>query len=98
MWKWSLNWGDITPRMVIGTCPMTPDDLRRIRDDAGASAVFSLQHDDCHAYWSIDYDQMCSAGEELGLVMDRCPIRDFDIPDMRRHLPAAMATLKRMAV
>ena len=34
MWTWSLNWGDITPQIVIGTCPMTPDDLETIRTEA----------------------------------------------------------------
>ena len=75
---------------------MKPADLRRIRDGAGVSAVFSLQHDDCHAYWSIDYDQMCSAGEDLALEVDRCAIRDFDIPDMRRRLPVAVSALARL--
>ncbi len=96
MWAWSLNWGEITPRIVIGTCPRTPADLQRIRDGAGVSAVLSLQHDECHAYWSIDYDQMGSAGAEMGLAMDRCPIRDFDIPDMRRKLPKAIGGLARL--
>ena len=96
MWTWSLNWGEITPQIVIGTCPMTPADLRRVRDGAGVSALFSLQHDDCHAYRSIDYGQMCSAGKDLALEMDRCPIRDFDIPDMRRRLPVAVSALARL--
>jgi atypical dual specificity phosphatase len=96
MWTWSLNWGEITPQIVIGSCPMKPADLRRIRDGADVSAVFSLQHDDCHAYWSIDYGQMCSAGAALALEMDRRPIRDFDIPDMRRHLPTAVSGLARL--
>ena len=96
MWTWSLNWGEVTPRVVIGACPRTPSDLRRIRDDAGVSAVFSLQHDACHAYWSIDYARMCAAGAELGLVMDRCPILDFNIPDMRRQLPSAVAGIARL--
>ncbi len=34
MWNWSLNWGEITPRLVIGSCPMTPHDLQQIRTDA----------------------------------------------------------------
>ena len=78
MWTWSLSWGEITPRIVIGTCPTEPDDLGRIREGASVSAVFSLQHDECHAYWSIDYDEMCTVGDDLGLVMDRVPIRDFN--------------------
>jgi atypical dual specificity phosphatase len=93
MWTWSLNWGEITPELVIGSCPMTVDDLERIRVDADVSAVLSVQHDECLAYWSIDYEAMLAAGQELGLAMDRCPIRDFDIADMRRRLPAAIGAL-----
>lgn len=95
-WTWSLNWGEITPTIVIGTCPMAPSDLRRIREGTGATAVLSLQHDDCLVYWSIDYDAMCRAGAELELRMARCPIQDFNIADMRRQLPAAVAALARL--
>lgn len=93
MWQWSLNWGEVTPTILIGTCPMRPADLDRLAGAARASAVLSLQHDDCLAYWSIDYAQMRQAGEQRGLVMARCPIRDFDVGDMRRRLPDAVAAL-----
>jgi hypothetical protein len=72
---------------------MTPDNLRRIHAETGVSAILSLQHDECLAYWHIDYAAMCHAGAELGLDMARCPIRDFDICDMRRRLPTAMSML-----
>jgi len=87
MWTWSLNWGEITPRLLIGTCPMTSSDLGLIREQAGASAVLSLQHDDCLAYWGIDYGELCTHAMSLGLRMCRSPMRDFDIADQRRHLP-----------
>ncbi|MEW6440187.1 MAG: dual specificity protein phosphatase family protein [bacterium] len=96
MWTWSLNWGDVTPRIVVGTCPMQPGDLRRIRSEAAVSAVLSLQHDDCHSYWNIDYQAMRRAGEALGLEMMRCPIRDFDVSDMRRCLPRSVPILARL--
>lgn len=96
MWTWSLNWGEITPRVIIGTCPMTPDDLKRVKAGVGVSAVMSLQHDQCLVYWGIEEAQMRHAGAELGLVMVRRPIRDFDIPDMRRHLPDAIAMLAHL--
>lgn len=72
---------------------MKPDDLIRIRQEAEASAVLSLQHDDCHAYWGIDFGQLQNRAVELDLTLIRCPIRDFDIPDMRRQLPFAISTL-----
>jgi len=93
MWTWSLNWGEVTPEIVVGTCPMAAGDLARIRAGARASAVLSLQHDSCLAYWGIDYAEMCAAAEELGMTMSRCPIRDFDVADMRRCLPDAVAAL-----
>lgn len=96
MWTWSLNWGEITPRIVVGTCPMTAADLQRIHAEAGVSAVLSLQHDDCLAYRKIDSKQICHAGEALGLSMARSPMRDFDIPDQRRQLPGAVAALARL--
>ncbi len=93
MWTWSLNWGEITPRVLIGTCPMTPADLERISAGADVSALLSLQHDDCLAYWGIDYGQMCTHGAKLGLCMARSPMRDFDIVHQRQRLPNAVAAL-----
>jgi hypothetical protein len=93
MWEWSLGWGEVTPDLVVGSCPMTPDDLATIARDAGVSAVLSLQHRDCLAWWGIDYELMCRAGTGQGLRMARCAIRDFDVADMRRRLPRAVAEL-----
>ena len=96
MWTWSLNWGEVTPHLVVGTCPMTTLDLNRLRDEAEVSAVLSLQHDDCLAYWGIEYDQMLNMGSKLGMTMERCQIRDFNIADMRRRLPEAVKKLARL--
>ncbi len=75
---------------------MTPEDLARIKAGTNVSAVMSVQHDECLAYWGIDYDEMLAEGEKLGLTMARHPIRDFDIGDMRKNLPHAVATLARL--
>lgn len=96
MWTWSLNWGQITDHIVIGTCPMTLDDLIRIHSEAGVSGVLSLQHDDCLAYWGISYEMMSRIGKSLGLMIQRCPIRDFDVSDIRRCLPGAISMLANM--
>jgi atypical dual specificity phosphatase len=96
MWNWSLNWDQVTPSIVIGSCPMTGDDLKRVRSETPVTAVMSLQHDDDHRYWNIDYPAMLHTGTELGLVMERWPIRDFDIADMQRQLPEAISILAKM--
>lgn len=96
MWSWSLTWGEITPSLVVGTCPMQPRDLERIHAEARVSAVLSLQHSDCHAYWDIDIAGLMATARELGLTYAHRPIRDFDIEDMRRHLPSAVASLAQI--
>lgn len=93
MWTWSLNWGQITPEIIIGTCPMTSKDLERIHSETGVSGVLSLQHDDCLSYWRIDYDELKKTADRLRIEMVRCPIIDFDVPDMRRNLPKAVSSL-----
>jgi len=96
MWTWSLNWSKITDQIVVGTCPMAPADLHRISEKTGISAVLSLQHDECLAFWGIDYEWMQRTAEALGLKMVRCPIRDFDLEDMRRQVPTAVKMLSRL--
>ncbi len=96
MWTWMLNWGEITDSILVGSCPMTPSDLRRISFEARASGVLSLQHDECLSFWRIDYQEMLRAGKELGMRMERCQIRDFDVHDMRRRLPLAVSLLADM--
>lgn len=93
VWSWTLNWNEIRPDIVIGSCPKMPQDIEYIRREARASALLSLQHDDCHLSLGIDYRALRRMGAELGLVMERRPTRDFDVPDMRRHLAAAVRTL-----
>ncbi len=93
MWSWSLNWDEVTPKIVVGTCPMTASDLRRIHAEAKVSAMLSLQHEDCLAYWHIDLAKLRATAATLGLVLVRQPIRDLDIEDMRRQLPLAIAQL-----
>jgi len=93
MWNWSLSWGQVTPTVFVGSCPLTVNDLGQIQAGTGATAVLSLQHDECLANWHIDYTNMQRAGTELGMKMARCPIRDFDVEDMRRQLPGAISIL-----
>jgi hypothetical protein len=75
---------------------MRPVDLQRIRRHSGATAILSLQHDDCLAYWDIDYGRMRAAGTGQGLRMERCPMRDFNIEDQQRRLASAVILLTRL--
>lgn len=93
MWVWTRNWSRLTPQLFIGSCPMSMRDIERIQAGTGATALLSVQHDECLRQFAIDYPAFVRYGESLGLVMARSPMRDFDPPDMRRNLPAAVHAL-----
>jgi atypical dual specificity phosphatase len=88
-----LNWAEVVSGLVIGTCPMRPGDIATLARGARISALLSLQHDDCLAWWNIDYRTLCGVAHQQGLAMARVPIRDFDVADMRRHLAEAVSQL-----
>jgi hypothetical protein len=93
VWTWTLNWNAVTPRIVVGSCPMRVADLETIRAATGIGAVLSLQHDECLRQFGIDYAALERSARAARISMRRVPIRDFDVPDMRRHLPAAVRAL-----
>ena len=93
MLHWRLNWGVIRPDLLVGSGPREPSDLDVLQAEAGASALLSLQSDECLAKRGIDYPAQAHHGHALGLTMARVPLRDFDSEDQRRGLPAAVRAL-----
>lgn len=96
MWTWSLNWSEVTPYLLVGSCPRVPGDLQRILEHTGADAFLSIQHDRCLARWDIDFPEMSRHANRLGVPMIRSSMRDGDPVDQRRMLPNAMAALARL--
>ena len=93
MWTWTLNWGVVRDDLVVGSCPMTFADIDRVAGETGATALLSLQHDECRRHFRIDYAAHLAHGWAADLVMVNAPMRDFDPPDQRRNLPKAVRRL-----
>jgi atypical dual specificity phosphatase len=96
MWTWTLNWGEIREDLVIGSCPITVMDLDRIREVRRATALLSLQTNECRARFDIAYEEHQQYARRIGLVLVNAPMRDFDLPDQRQRLPEAVAALTRL--
>ncbi|MEZ5581805.1 MAG: dual specificity protein phosphatase family protein [Candidatus Competibacteraceae bacterium] len=96
MWSWRLNWNEIRPDIIIGSCPIKPADIETIHSTSGASALLSLQHQECLDRLGINYRQHMKRGKRLGMTMARCPMRDFDPADQRLRLPEAVHTLHEL--
>jgi atypical dual specificity phosphatase len=72
---------------------MTVDDIDTIREGTRATALLSVQHDECRAAFGIDLDTMRSHAARRGLALANTPMRDFDLADQRQHLAAAVRAL-----
>lgn len=88
------NYGVIRENLLVGRCPYDIRDIELIQKFMGVSAILSLQHDECLMRMNINYTSHEQQGRALGLVMARCPMRDFDPEDQRFGLPAAVNLLR----
>jgi hypothetical protein len=96
MWTWTLTWGVVRDDLVVGSCPMTVDDIDRIRAETGATALLSVQCDDCRSAFAIDFEEHARHALRSGLVLANAPMRDFDPGDQRLRLPDAVVWLARL--
>lgn len=96
MWMWTLNWSEIRADLVVGSCPMSPADIKRLHNKARVTALLSVQHQDCLEHLRIDYQRHVRQAQRLGIAMVRSPMRDFDDRDQRRCLPDAVRALNSL--
>lgn len=98
MWVWTLNWDEIRSDLLIGSFPMTADDLATIKVETKATAILSVQTDQCLDHFGLKYEDQLTNGESIGLKMVRAPMLDFNPPDQRLNLPNAVRALNRLLV
>jgi atypical dual specificity phosphatase len=92
MWAWTLNWGRVRDDIIVGSCPMTPNDIDTIHSGTGATALLSLQCDDCRAAFRIDLEAHIRHAGGRGLLLRNAPMRDFDVEDQRDKLARRTAS------
>ncbi|MFZ0257152.1 MAG: dual specificity protein phosphatase family protein [Gammaproteobacteria bacterium] len=96
MWAWTLNWSEIREDILVGSCPMTAEDIDRIRRQTRATAILSIQSDQCRAAFDINYEKHQSHAARCGLVLVNAPMRDFDPAHQRQRLADAVRALHRL--
>lgn len=73
---------------------MSVDDMDTICSETGATALFSLQSDECRSHFDIDYGAHHTHAVESNIVIANVPMQDFNEEDQRRVLPAAVRCLR----
>ena len=91
-----MNWDLITPEIVIGSCPMVPNDVKVMAERTGITAILSLQTDEDLSYYNIDEKAIIAKIEELGLTFIRIPMEDFNLADQKNKLFDAVNALSKL--
>ena len=101
-WAWTLNWDPVLLRedgsvkVMIGSCPRSPDDVSRLAKEAGVSAILCLQSDECLDSLGIDIASLKERCRDERILHVRVPVRDFDKNDQSCMLPEAVRVLQAL--
>ena len=82
-----MDQSQILPNLFVGSCPKSPQDIERLRNEAGISAIVNVQIDGDIDYWEIDWPQLEAHYRNVGVKVRRVPVQDFSPHALQKHLP-----------
>jgi atypical dual specificity phosphatase len=91
-----MNLSQVLPRLFVGSCPTTSDDIDHLKVENGVTAILNLQTDHDFDYCDLDWSQIEAHCRELGIEVRRVPVRDFDGLDLRKKLPQCVQALHEL--
>ena len=83
----AMNHSQVLPRLFVGSCPESPEDIDRLRREAGITAVVNLQTEGDLDHWDIDWPRLQAHYRKVGIEVRRVPVQDFDPDALRANLP-----------
>ena len=86
----------ILPTILVGACPRSRADIDQLKARFGVTAVLNLQTEEDLQCWQIDWPEMAALYGAAGLVVQRCPVRDFDPTALRENLPQCVQQLRTL--
>lgn len=86
----------VLPEVLIGSCPDCPADIDRLKQDCAITAVLSLQTDEDIGALELDWSRLQTRYRQVGIVLRRIPVRDFDPHDLQQKLPPCVLALGQL--
>ncbi len=86
----------ILPRLFVGACPVDTDDIDRLKQELGITAVLDLQTEDDFANWNINWPSLESHYRSSGIEVRRVSVRDFSPEALRILLPNCVQALREL--
>lgn len=88
-----MNLDQILANLFVGSCPESTDDIDRLKQDCGVTAVLNLQTDEDFDYWNIASGRLRAHCHDCRIEFRRAPVRDFDPESLQTNLPACVRVL-----
>jgi protein-tyrosine phosphatase len=87
-----MEMDQIAENLFVGSSPTGERDIESLVGK-GITAVLTVQTDDDLNYWGINWEKRAEQYNELGIVVRRVPVPDFDPEALRQSLPECVAVL-----
>jgi len=91
-----MDHNQILPRIFVGSYPGTTQEIDRLKQDLGITAVLNLQTDEDADYLNLDWPQLQAHYSQLGIGLRQVPVRDFDAADLQKNLPDCVRALDQL--
>jgi len=91
-----MDVSQILPNLFVGSYPGSPEDIDRLQNDFGVTAVLNVQTDEDMTCWGVNWGGLESHYRTTGVEVRRGPVRDFDPEDLRRNLPKCVEVLDEL--
>lgn len=88
-----MNISQVVPRLFVGSCPTSTDDIDHLKAEYGITAILNLQTDNDFDYCDLDWRRIEAHCHELRIEVRRIPVRDFDGLDLRKKLSQCVREL-----
>jgi atypical dual specificity phosphatase len=88
-----MDHSQILPHLFVGSCPRSPEDIDRLKREAGITAVVNLQTSGDFTYWDIEWSVLEAHYRETSVEVRWVPIQDFNPDALREGLPKCVEAL-----
>ena len=92
----SMDLDQTSPRLFVGSCPRTNEDVDRLNHEVGITAVLNVQVEEDFVYWKIDWNLLVTHYRKLNIAVRRVPVPDFCPAALRRSLPECVEALDEL--
>ncbi len=93
-----MDYAQVLPQLFVGSHPEGADDIDRLRQQTGTTAVLNLQTDEDMGSVSLTWEPLEAHYKASGIELCRVPVRDFDAADLREKLPTCVRALDELLV